>query len=185
MVACGTSVLAARAVYRFSIYNIKLVRRGVHVQLGHDVALLNDIEIREAMTADVVTVNPKTSGREVLKLSERTSHHGFPLADEHSHLHGIITCDDIREAAREGRVAEPVSELATHRVVVAFPDETLNDALRKLGLAHVGRVPVVSRRDHRQLLGIITRKDIISAYNRALVQAHTNLERTAEPELFE
>ncbi len=185
MLACGIASLVAQHIYRVSIYNLKLLRRGVHIQLGHDVNLLNDIEIREAMTADVMTVAAQTTAREVVKLLEQTAHHGFPLVDEEGMLHGIITAGDIRHAAEEGRLDRPVSELATHRLVVAFPDETLNDALRKLGLHHVGRVPVVSREDHRRLLGIITRKDIVSAYNRALMQAHTDLEKTAETELFE
>jgi len=185
MLACGIATIAAQHICRVSIYNLKLVRRGVHVQLGHDVNLLNDIKIGEAMTTDLVTVRPDTPAREVLKLSERTTHHGFPLADKQNRLHGLVTCDDIRKAADEGRLDQPVRKLASHRLIVAFPDESLNDAVRKLGLHHVGRVPVVSRQDHRRLLGIITRKDIISAYNRALVRAHTRLEETAETELFE
>ena len=185
MLACGIASVVAQHIYRVSIYNLKLLRRGVHIQLGHDVNLLNDIEIREAMTAEVMTVRPHTPARQLLALSESSGHHGFPLADEHNRLQGLITCDDIQRATEEGRLDEPVSNLATHRLIVAFPDETLNDALRKLGLHDVGRVPVVSREDHRRLLGIITRKDIVSAYNRALVQAHTDLEKTAETELFE
>ena len=185
MLACGVSAIAARHLVRSSIYNLKLLRRGVHVQLGHDVELLNDIEISRAMTTDLTTISPEAPGSEALRLMEVTSHHGFPLVDDRGLLHGMITADDVRRAAEEGRLEEPVSSLGTHELVVAFPHETLNDALRKLGLRHIGRVPVVDPKDHRRILGIITRKDVIAAYNRALVHQHTHLQDTAETELFE
>ncbi len=185
MVACGTSVLTARAMYRFSIYNIKLVRRGVHVQLGHDVNLLNDIKVEDAMTTDVVTVLPETPLRELLKLSEHSTCDAFPLADAQQRLHGLITCDEVRRAVSDGHLDDPVSSLATHRLIVAFPHETLNDALRKLGLHDVAQIPVVDPEDHTRLVGMITRKDTVTAYNRALVRAHTALEETAKTELFE
>ncbi|MCD6360468.1 MAG: chloride channel protein [Armatimonadetes bacterium] len=185
MAACGTSVTLSKGISRLSIYTAKLVRRGVHVQLESDICLLNNTEIAEAMTTNLVTIKPDAPVSEALLLMEETSHHGFPLVDEHGVLHGMITADDVRRAAAQGRLKEPVSSLASHELVVAFPNETLNDGLRKLGVHHVGRVPVVDPRDHRRILGIITRKDIIAAYTRALAHEHTHLEETAETELFE
>ncbi len=51
--------------------------------------------------------------------------------------------------------------------------------------SQIGRIPVVAREDHRRLLGLITRKNIISAYNRALMRRHTQLEQTQDEEHFE
>lgn len=185
MVTVGSSVLTAKILYRFSIYNIKLVRRGVHVQLGRDVRLLNDIHVKDAMTSEPVTIHPQAKGCEAFALMENTGHHGLPLVDENGVLHGIITSDDLRRAAVDDRLDEPVTHLATHELVVTVPDETLNDALLKLGMHHVGRLPVVDPDDHRRIVGIITEKDIVDAYNRALIRQHTDLERTTCTEYFE
>lgn len=185
MLTCGIAAIAARHLARPSIYNLKLLRRGVHVQLGHDVALLNEIEVSSAMTTAVVTIPPDAPARAVLPLIAQTSHHGFPLVDAEGILHGMITVEDIRHAAEEGRLDEPVSALGSHDLVVALPHDTLNDALRKLGLYDVGRIPVVDPEDHRRLLGILTRGDIIRAYNKALLRQHTNLAQTAEVERFD
>ncbi len=184
MLACGISVVIARAIYRFSIYNLKLFRRGVHVELGRDANLLNETTIGQAMTTDVISISPTATVREAADLFESTKHHGFPIVDEQGELHGIVTITDVRQA-EPAQLDKSVREIATHDLVIAFPDENLNDGLRKLGLRDIGRIPVVAREDHRRLLGLITRKNIISAYNRALMRRHTQLEQTQDEEHFE
>jgi len=42
-------------------------------------------------------------------------------------------------------------------------------ALRKLGICDVGRIPVVKRDDESHLVGIVRRRDIIQAYNMAII----------------
>lgn len=184
MVAVGTSVITARFMYRFSIYNVKLVRRGVHVQLEHDVRLLSEISVAETMTRELDTVTCDTPVREVMETFERTHHHALPVVDEEGRLHGIVTPGDVRRAGADTRLLT-AADIASHRLVIAFPDDTLNDALRKMGIAGVGRLPVVDPNDHTRLLGIITRQDIVEAYNRALMRLHTHLEDTQDEDYFE
>jgi len=184
MLACVTSVVVARAMYRFSIYNIRLVRRGVHFELGRDTRLLNEIQVSEGMTTDIISVKPDSQVREIAHLFETTKHHGFPVVDDSGKLHGCVTLTDVRNAGPEG-LDKRVKDIATHDLVIAFPDENLNDALRKLGLRDVGRLPVVPREDHSRILGLITRKNIISAYNRALMRRHTKLDQVQDEEYFE
>jgi len=184
MLACGISVIISRALYRFSIYNLKLFRRGIHIELGRDAQLLNQITIGEAMTTDVITVTPETPVRDIAHMFDETKHHGFPVVDEQGKLHGCVALEDVHRAGPEG-LDQPVDEIATHDLVIAFPDESINDGLRKLGLRDVGRIPVVSREDHTRLLGLLTRKNIISAYNQALMRHHTHLEETETEEHFD
>jgi len=184
MVVVGTSIITARFLYRFSIYNVKLVPRGVHVQLEHDIRVLSEMPVSETMTTDVITVNCETPVSEIMAKFEETRHHGLPVVDEEGHIHGMVTVGDVRLAGPDGRNAT-ASEIATHRLVIAFPDDSLNDALRKMGMAGIGRLPIVDPDDHSRLLGIITRQDIVAAYNRALMRLHTHLEKTQDEEYFD
>jgi CIC family chloride channel protein len=185
MFACAVSALLSYMWRRNSIYTEKLTRRGVHVGLIRDIALLNAIRVDEAMVQDTINVPPSQPVREVAELFDETKHHGFPVVDEDGFLHGVVTLQDVRQALHDGRPNAPVSQVATHEVVVCFPHESLNDALRKLGLRDVGRLPVVDPEDHRRLLGLITRKNVISAYNRALMRQHERLEETEDTEFYE
>ncbi len=184
MVACGASVMIAKAIYRFSIYNVKLVRRGVHVQLGQDVRALTDIKVDTAMNPEYPTVPKGTTVAEVLHKLEKDRLHGLPIIDDHGRLAGLITVTDIRRAG-PGALAQAAEEIATHHLVIAFADDSLNDALRKMGIRDVGHLPVVDRNDHAHLLGMITRHDIISSYKRFLVRQHTNLETTQDEDDFD
>ncbi len=185
MLVCGIATVVARHIKRPSIFNLKLLRRGVHLELGRDVALLNELKVRDAMTTKLVTIPPDALVGGVLVRARETEHSGYPLVDEAGVLHGIVTIDDLRRAEAEGLLTDPVTALATHRLVVAFPGESLNDALRKLGMHEINLMPVVARDDHTQILGIITHKDIISAYNHALARRHTSLGSTTKSEFFE
>ncbi|MDH3999372.1 MAG: CBS domain-containing protein, partial [Desulfuromonadales bacterium] len=62
-----------------------------------------------------------------------------------------------------------VKELATSSVITAHADENLDLAMRKIGYRNIEQLPVVDRETHSELVGIISRRDIVSAYNRALM----------------
>ncbi len=184
MTACVLSTIVAKRLLRDSIYTLKLTRRGVHFSLGRDISLMNELQVKDAMTTDLITVSCGATVRDVAELFENTKHHGFPLVDGKGELRGVVALQDIREAMRRGLADVPVEQVATHTLVVAHPTESLNEALRKLGLRDVGRLPVVDEENPRKLLGLITRKNIISAYNKELLRHHTGL-ATEDVETFD
>ena len=71
----------------------------------------------------------------------------------------------------------PVKEIMTGDLIVCYPDENLRTALEKLGERNIGRIPVVERDNQTHLLGLITRKNIIAAYNRTLKKREEALEK--------
>ena len=92
-------------------------------------------------------------------------HHGLPVVNDKGWLTGILTVQDIEHAT-----GETVGEACTREVEVAFPDESLNMALRRMSRRDVGRLPVVAREDPRHLLGVLRRTDVIHAYDIALTR---------------
>jgi CIC family chloride channel protein len=69
------------------------------------------------------------------------------------------------------------------RLKVAFPDETLGDALATMGTRGIGRLPVVSREDPYHLLGMVRRQDIVLAYDLALTRRAEIQHRTQQIDL--
>ena len=156
-----------------SIYTLKLTKRGVNIQRGRDVDVMQGVLVKEIMASAVEVVNKDTTIEQLALMFDFSHSHGFPILDETGKLWGIVTVSDLdRAQARQLPSDTTVETIATRRqnLFVAFPDETIGDVLMRLGMRGLGRMPVVDRDDPGQLLGMIRRVDIISAYNLAVTR---------------
>lgn len=84
----------------------------------------------------------------------------------------ITDYERVRER-EDSAVLEPlrVSDIATTgQLLVAFEDEPMGEALQRLAVRQVNKLPVVSRQDPQRVVGVVRRRDIIKAYNIALAR---------------
>ena len=172
MLSVVISTLLARYMLNGeSIYTLKLSRRGIRIASGRDVDVMQGVLVQEAMTTRVDTV-PTTMTLDRLRTEfTRTQHHGFPVIDDEGKLYGVVTVQDASRAIEAGMPPDtPVARFAERNLAVAYPDEPMADALNRLSVRDIGRLPVVSRRDPNLLLGAVRRSDILRAYNIALTR---------------
>jgi CIC family chloride channel protein len=170
MLTTVMATLVSRLISRESIYTLKLTRRGIHLQQGQDIDVMQGVAVREAMTTDVDTVSLEMSLDELAEEFARTHHHGFPVVDEAGDLVGVVTIQDLERARSSGMVnGRTVADIATREgLLVAYPYEPMWKALRRLGRRDVGRLPVVEAEGSRCLVGVVRRVDIIRAYDQAI-----------------
>jgi CBS domain-containing protein len=129
--------------------------------------VLENIEVKDAMNPNPVTVAPGERLTRVFGLMERTGHMGYPVLKDDK-LAGVITIKDIEKVPMEEWNAKIVDNVATTALVTTYPDEKLEDTLHKLVMFDIGRLPVIDRKDPRKLLGILTRSDIARAHVTAM-----------------
>ena len=175
MLATVISTLIARLISRESIYTLKLSRRGVHLRQGQDVDLMQGITVGEAMTTTLEVVSPDMSLDELADVFQKTHHHGFPVVDGNGDLIGVVSLRDLEGALATGSLhGKSVIDIATTKgLMLAHPDEPMWQALRRLGTRDLSRLPVTEARGSRRLVGVIRRRDIVRAYNQAIVnRAH-------------
>jgi CIC family chloride channel protein len=172
MLATVVSTLVARTISHESIYTLKLSRRGIHLEQGQDIDVMQDVSVGEVMTTEVDVVKLDMSLKELAAEFARTHHHGFPVVDGDGELAGVVSLQDLERALAAGATEmTPVAEIATTEgLLVAFPDESMWAALRRLGTRDVSRLPVVEGAGSRKLLGAVRRGDIVRAYNFAIVR---------------
>jgi CIC family chloride channel protein len=172
MLATVVSTLVARLLSNESIYTLKLTRRGIHLEQGQDVDVMQGVTVREAMTTEMDVVPPEMPLVELADEFARTHHHGFPVVDGTGDLIGVVSIRDFEQALSTGAMdgKEVVDIATTDGLLVAYPDEPMWKALKRLGTRDVGRLPVVQGEGSRRLVGVIRRQDIVHAYNQAIVK---------------
>ena len=115
------------------------------------------------MTKDVLTVNPETRVMEVSRLISQTGHLTYPVLKE-GKLIGIVSYPDTLKVPREETEAIKVEEIMSKKVIVTYPNEVLDDALHKMDESGHGHLPVVQPDKPDQIIGILTKRDLIRGH---------------------
>jgi CBS domain-containing protein len=154
---------------RRSILTEKVARRGYHVTREYSVDPLTALRVEEVMDRDVPTV---PASMKVSEFAERIARHdprltrrqGVPVLDDEQQLVGIITRGDVLRALERGLDGgATVLDAGSRRLVVAYPDEVLHEAVVKMLRHDIGRLPVVSREEPRRLVGYLGRAGVMAA----------------------
>ena len=88
------------------------------------------------------------------------------VVDEKGKLYGIITWTDIHNAAIKHERHLTIQDYCVTDLITVNQRDTLSEALDCLGSREISHLPVVDTADRKKLIGIITKGDIIKAYNR-------------------
>ena len=172
MIACIISALASGKLLEESIYTLKLIRRGVNIRAGKDVNVLRSILVKDVMNPDVETLEEGLSLGILEKKMAKSKNNSFPLVDGENKLSGVLSFFDYSDVIYDENLKDLVvaKELATAKVVTVTVDDNLYDALEKISRKDFSILPVVSTDDPEKIKGVLTRRDIISAYRSAVIK---------------
>jgi CIC family chloride channel protein len=178
MLATVVSTLLSALLSKDSIYTLKLTRRGVRLDQGRDVDVLQTVSVREIMTSDFQTLPASTPVSELADEFARKQVQACPVIDDAGDLVGMVSVSDLDRAVLAGRIeGATAADIATSdEILVAYPDESIGTALRRLGVRDVSRLPVLERGSRRPI-GVVRRNDIVRAYNHALSRRGQELQR--------
>ncbi|MDX2479945.1 MAG: chloride channel protein [Desulfuromusa sp.] len=171
MLACVIGTSVARHLKKDSLETVELTRLGIDLEAGKERNIMKGLAVGDVMSHRVETVPENMTLGNFAKFIEQTHHTNFALVDELGELTGIISVQDFMGVVFEKELMDlvVVKELATADVITVHAEEDLDTAMRKIGYRNIEQLPVVDRETHRHLYGIISRRDMISAYNRALM----------------
>jgi CIC family chloride channel protein len=106
------------------------------------------------------------------EMISKSKFNSFPVLDSQKRLCGILSFNDYNEALHDEDLTHLVvaKDLATPDVVTVSLEDNLYSALEKISLKDFSTLPVVSADDPHHLVGIVTRRDIIGTYERAVLK---------------
>ena len=172
MFSCIVGTTVSSQVLKDSIYSLKLARRGIDIKEGKEVNVLKSMHVKEIMSHRVETIPEGCSLEKMTDKISKSKYNSFPVLDADNKLAGIISFNDYSEALFDEDLKHLVvaKDLATPKVVTVSADDTLYTALEKISRKDFATLPVVSADDSGRLVGIVSRRDIIGAYDKAVLK---------------
>jgi H+/Cl- antiporter ClcA len=175
---CTAAYLISCLMMSTSIMTEKIARRGNRAKTEYSVDLLEQVLVRDFATREVVVLDADddvAAARRWLETgADAAGHQGYPVVDGSGTLLGVLTRRDL--AKGDLAPTQDLRSLIAREPVVVFDDSTLREAADAMVHADVGRLPVVTRKAGRTVVGIVTRSDLLAAHKRRLAHA-----RLAEP----
>jgi CIC family chloride channel protein len=165
---CAASYLASSLLMRNSLMTEKIARRGIRAPAEYMADLLDQVYVRDVASKRLISLRADdTVGRvrEWLKSGAGgTSHQGFPLLNERGVLVGVLTRRDLLDpTAADG---QNLAALIKRSPKFVYDDLTVRQAAHHMVNHQIGRLPVVRRGPSPEVVGMITRSDILSVFQR-------------------
>ena len=177
MITAILSTIMASSLKNGSIYTIKLLRRGVDISKGLEQNILKNMKVRQIMEKNVVTVPegmPLVSLISTFKVKNVSYLH---MVNKENDLTGIISFRDIRPLLEEEQVNYLIiaKDVATTDLVIVGQDDNIQVAMGLMGKRGISQLPVTGGENGRKILGTLREKDVIAAYDNAVIRHEIEL----------
>jgi len=174
MVGTVTAALVTRQLHGASYFRWMLAREGIDVERRYEIDAMRAIRVGAVMSREFVSV-PRALPLPDLRLRLANAPYGeLFVVDDNGRLFGTITLADMREAAFDPALDQLVvagDAARLHPPVLSMNDD-IEQALTLMEDWQEEHIPVVESRESRRLVGFVHERDVMQAYNRALVAMH-------------
>ncbi|WP_339631782.1 chloride channel protein [uncultured Sneathiella sp.] len=174
MVAVSVATLITKHLFGRSIWQTQLLNRNVDVNESRALRALSFRQVRGIMDREFIEVPKQTTMQELRKIISNTNHDKFVVVEPETHeFIGRIDYSDIKTGlfGDEPRENLTALDLVHENSPVLFPDTSLKSAVEIIEKAGIDHIPVINRAAERRLIGILHHKDLLHAYNAALLSA--------------
>ncbi len=164
--------LIAKRIYPDSIDTVDITKKGIKIHMGREAAIMSSIKVADIMRADFITAKEEATLDDVISEMINQEKFYIPVVDSAGLMKGIISFQDVRPVLLEEEVKTIVraGQVATDEVIVLYPEENLNTAIERFSLKDIDEIPVVKRDNPKMVIGMVSRRDVISAYNKEVLK---------------
>jgi len=176
MITCIISCLVARKLCGESIYTFKLIRRGINIRGGKEVNILNSMYVKNVMYHTVEIISETMDLQEFARELPKARSNNFVVVNDKEEITGIVTYLDYFDNLVNGKSDDHtmVKDIMTPDVITVSIEDNLGTAMQKITAGDYAILPVVSAHDPLKMLGVLTRRDILEAYDQAVIKKAIN-----------
>jgi chloride channel protein, CIC family len=173
MAGCITAFLTVKYLYGYSIYETKLRRQGINIVRGHEINILRSIKVKDYVRTRFEILFDNTPLHDILERAENSPYPYFVVLDARRELSGVLTLWDLRQVLLETDelgFLTVAQELKSSPAVTITSEDNFETAMNIFEGHRFSFLPVVRPEDPRQVVGILTREDLINAHNQRVVK---------------
>ena len=169
LLGSAVATLVARRLTANSVYTEALERKA-----GADDASrgLDVLRVADLVRSDQVPISPELALPQLLDRFMASRRNHLYVVDARGSFLGAVNLHDVNEALRTagGAGALVARDAMRKRFEVTTPEEGLPRVLERFAAQECERLPVLRDLESRQLVGTISKRDILSVYSLELLQ---------------
>ncbi|MDO9529893.1 MAG: chloride channel protein [Syntrophales bacterium] len=176
MTSCIASLVIVNKFCGHSIYEMKLLKKGINIVRGHDINILRGMMVNDFMEREYEYIYETSRLRELIAKIQESNYPHFPVLDKQGNLVGMFTLRDLKHCLPE---IEDLGELTiaadimTKNVYCITPDDNLATAFEIFEGKQISMLPVVDANDRNKITGVLKKNNVILAYNQKVLRART------------
>ena len=167
LIVSTISYCTVRLFVRYSIYTMRLAKRGELLTHHKDKAVLTLLKMDSVIEKDFAVVHPEMSLREMVHVISQSDRNLFPVTDDEGNLLGIVLLNDIRNIMFRPSLYD---RMFVRKFMCMPPakleiSENMEQVMRTFDKTNARNLPVV---DHRKKIGFVSKSKIFNSYRRVL-----------------
>jgi H+/Cl- antiporter ClcA len=167
---CAASYLVSSLSMRHSLMTEKMARRGIQAPTEYVADVLAQVLVRDVSSRGLVSLQASDTVRKTREWlathAKGTTHQGFPILDHSKTLVGVLTRRDLLDPAVNAD--QTLEKLIRRLPKFVYEDCTVRQAADHMVNHGIGRLPIVRRGTPLQVIGMLTRSDVLSAFQHGI-----------------
>ncbi len=172
MIVSILAISGAKVFERESVYVEELRESGVEWNETPESTALASLKVKEIMRTDIQLIPQTVPLPEIVRTFLETRVFYLFVGDAAGNLLGVIDMHDLKDVLGDPELSDPsLSHLViagdlVREIPFVTPEESLASVNEKLWLRDLGWLPVVQSEHDRKFVGMVTRRDLLGAFER-------------------
>ncbi|MFQ5534246.1 MAG: chloride channel protein [Sphingomonadales bacterium] len=173
MVATSIASLITHQLYDESFFLVQLKRRGLNLSGGRARNLLRCRKVHTVMSGDYEALDRDATLSDIRRLIQTLPHVNLVVVGDDQRLLGVISFAEIQEMAFETNLNPNLraGDIAREIPILLEAGDNLETALELLDSSGETYIPVIEDQRSRKVVGVVRERDVLLAYNRAILDA--------------
>lgn len=173
MTSCIASLVIVQTIQGHSIYEAKLIKKGIKLARGRDINILRSMRVGDYMDKGYGSLHEATPLGEILLKVEESSYPHFLVFNDDKELTGMLSISDLKPIMGEMKdLCDLVvaGEIMTREVETIGAFDNFETAFNVFEGKQISTLPVVSRTNPKKVVGILKKSSLLMAYNQKVLK---------------